>query len=228
MRDLTMPAAGALTVDAGPNGGVSVTGENRRDVQVRARVQAWASDEAEAERIVSEVMIRSDGTLKAEGPEQRNRTGWSVSYEVLAPREIDLSLKSQNGGIAVTEVNGDLTLETVNGGISIEGAAGNVHGRTTNGGVTATLRGDAWDGAGLDLRTTNGGVRLRVPDDYSARLETRTVNGGIDIDFPVTVTGRIGKEISTTLGKGGALVRAETTNGHVRVSRTDTSLRRLP
>ena len=116
----------------------------------------------------------------------------------------------------------------MNGGISIAGVAGNVHGRTTNGGVTATLRGDAWDGAGLDLRTTNGGVRIRVPDDYSARLETRTVNGGIDIDFPVTVTGRIGKEISTTLGKGGALVRAETTNGHVRVSRTDTSLRRLP
>jgi hypothetical protein len=228
MRDLTLPTTRALSVDAGPNGGVEVNGEDRRDIQVRARVVAWASDDAEAERIANEVTIRSDGTLKAEGPEQRGRSGWSVSYEVLAPREIDLSLKTVNGGITVAEVSGDLTLEATNGGITIEGVAGNVRGRTTNGGVTATLRGDAWDGAGLDLRTTNGGVRLRVPDDYSARLETRTVNGGIDIDFPVTVTGRIGKEISTTLGKGGALVRAETTNGGVRVSRTDTSLRRLP
>ncbi|HEY5565714.1 MAG TPA: hypothetical protein VIM81_00530, partial [Gammaproteobacteria bacterium] len=79
--------------------------------------------------------------------------------------------------------------------------------------------GDTWEGEGLDLRTTNGGVRLRIPDDYSARLETGTVNGGVDIDFPVTVQGRIGRELSTTLGEGGPLVRAETTNGGVRVSR---------
>jgi hypothetical protein len=47
------------------------------------------------------------------------------------------------------------------------------------------------------------------------------------MDFPVTVTGRIGREISTTLGNGGALVRAATTNGHVRVSRLDASLPRV-
>ena len=79
---------------------------------------------------------------------------------MLAPHEIDLSLKTTNGGLTVADVRGNLTLEATNGGISIEGVGGNVRGRTTNGGVTATLRGDAWDGAGLDLRTTNGGVRL--------------------------------------------------------------------
>jgi len=56
-----------------------------------------------------------------------------------------------------------------------------------------------------------------VPENYSARLETSTVNGGTNIDFPVLVKGKIGREISTTLGSGGALVRAETTNGGVRV-----------
>ena len=71
-------------------------------------------------------------------------------------------------------------------------------------------------------------MRLRVPENYSARLETGTVNGGIDIDFPVTVTGRIGREFSTTLGGGGPLVRAETTNGQVRISRGRGDLTRLP
>ena len=116
--------------------------------------------------------------------------------------------KPHNGGITVANVRGELAFERTNGGISIDSVAGNVRGRTTNGGVDATLAGNTWDGAGLDLRTTNGGVRLRVPDDYSARLETGTVNGGIDIDFPVTVQGRIGREFSTTLGDGGPLVRA--------------------
>ena len=92
---------------------------------------------------------------------------------------------------------------------------------------TPTLTGDTWEGAGLDLRTTNGGVRLRIPEDYSARLETGTVNGGIDIDFPVTVQGRIGREFSTTLGDGGPLVRAETTNGGVRITRGRAGLTRI-
>jgi DUF4097 and DUF4098 domain-containing protein YvlB len=226
-RELTLPATGALSVDAGPNGGIRVTGESRRDVQMRATVQAWGGDEAEAQRIAAAVVVGTDGTVRAQGPESRGRAGWSVSYEVLVPRETDLTLESQNGGIEIADVRGDLSFETQNGGISLDGVAGNVRGRTTNGGVDATLTGNRWDGSGLDLKTTNGGVRLRVPDDYSARLETGTVNGGIDIDFPVTVQGDIGKSLSTTLGNGGALVRLTTTNGGVRVSRGRGNLTRL-
>jgi hypothetical protein len=228
IRELAVPATGALSVDAGENGSIRVSGENRRDVQVRATVQAWGADEAEAERIASAVNIRSDGVLRAEGPDQRGRAGWSVAYAVLVPRDTDLSLETENGEIEVAAVRGDLGLEATNGGISVDGVAGNVRGRTTNGGVEATLTGDTWEGAGLDLKTTNGGVRLRVPDDYSARLETGTVNGGIDIDFPVMVQGRIGREFSTTLGDGGPLIRAATTNGQVRVSRGRGNLTRLP
>jgi DUF4097 and DUF4098 domain-containing protein YvlB len=128
-------------------------------------------------------------------------------------------LESRNGGITIVNVRGDLDFETTNGGLHLDGLAGNVRGRTTNGGVEVTLTGERWDGEAIDVRTTNGGVRLRVPESYSARLETRTVNGGTNIDFPVTVQGRLGKQLSTTLGDGGPLVRAETTNGGVRVSR---------
>ena len=213
-------------MDAGQNGSISVTGENRRDVQVRAKVQAWATDEAEAERIASQVNVRSDGVLRAEGPEQHGRSGWSVNFEVLAPRDIDLTLETHNGGIAVADVRGEL-LEAQNGGINLDGVAGNVRGRTTNGGVDASLTGDTWEGTGLDLKTTNGGVRLRVPEDYSARLETGTVHGGIDIDFPVTVQGRIGREFSTTLGDGGPLVQVATTNGGVRITRGRDGLTRV-
>ena len=66
---------------------------------------------------------------------------------------------------------------------------------------------------------SNGGVRVRIPEGYSARLETGTVNGGIDIDFPVTVRGRIGRQVTTDLGQGGATVRVMTTNGGVVIRR---------
>jgi hypothetical protein len=67
--------------------------------------------------------------------------------------------------------------------------------------------------------TSNGGVHLLIPSSYSAQLETGTTNGGIDIDFPVTVRGRIGRRITTELGRGGPLIRAITTNGGVDVRR---------
>jgi DUF4097 and DUF4098 domain-containing protein YvlB len=146
----------------------------------------------------------------------------------LTPREIDLSLETQNGSIAIADVRGNLSFRAQNGAINLDSVAGNVRGRTTNGGVDAELTGDTWEGTGLDLETTNGGVRLRIPENYSARLETGTVHGGIDIDFPVTLQGRIGRELSTTLGDGGPLVRAETTNGGVRITRGRGDLRRLP
>jgi hypothetical protein len=228
VREVTVPAGGVLTVDAGQNGSISVTGEDRRDVRVRAMVHAWGADEAEAQRIAGGVNVRTDGSLRAEGPEQRGRVGWSVSYEIFTPRDIDLSLETNNGSIAITDVRGDLSFRATNGGIRLDGVGGAVRGRTTNGGVDAELTGDTWEGSGLDVETTNGGIRLRIPEDYSARLETGTVHGGIDIDFPVTLQGRIGRELSTTLGAGGPLVRAETTNGGVRITRGRGDLRRLP
>ncbi|HET7130851.1 MAG TPA: DUF4097 family beta strand repeat-containing protein [Gammaproteobacteria bacterium] len=219
VRELTLRPSGKLTVDASPNGGISVVGANRRDVLVRAVVRAWAASEDDARAVLEEIVVRDDAPIRAQGPSQSNRKGWSVSYEIEAPRNTDLDLDTTNGGLSIKSVRGDMDFATTNGGIRLDGVAGNVRARTTNGGVDVTLTGNKWDGDALDLRTTNGGVRMRVPEDYSARLETRTVNGGLHVDFPVTVQGRIGHEMSTTLGKGGALVRAETTNGGVHVSR---------
>ena len=57
-----------------------------------------------------------------------------------------------------------------------------------------------------------------MSDAYSAELEAGTVNGRIRIDFPVTVQGEIGRSLTTTLGAGGATIRAKTRNGGVRIS----------
>ena len=81
------------------------------------------------------------------------------------------------------------------------------------------LTGRTWEGDGVELRTTNGGVQIRVPDDYSAELETGTVNGGLDLEFPITVQGRLRRTLRTTLGEGGPLIRVMTTNGGVSIER---------
>jgi DUF4097 and DUF4098 domain-containing protein YvlB len=142
-----------------------------------------------------------------------------VSYEVWAPRQTDLHLVTQNGGISVQDVEGRFDLNAVNGGIALTRVSGDVHGATTNGPLNVELDGDRWRGNGLDLRTTNGPVNLAIPEGYSARLETGTVNGGMRIDFPVTLQGNIGRRITTDLGDGGPPIRAVTTNGPVNIRR---------
>jgi len=81
------------------------------------------------------------------------------------------------------------------------------------------LDGDRWNGDSLDVRTTNGGVHVQMPDNYNALLEAGTTNGGMHLGFPVTVTGEIGKRISTKIGAGGALLRFSTTNGGVHIGK---------
>ena len=128
-----------------------------------------------------------------------------------------LEVSTVNGAISLEGVTGPVVLNTVNGGIRLTEVAGDVHAETTNGGVSATLSGTTWQGAGLDLRTTNGGVTLEIPRGYNARLETGTTNGGFSTDFPITIQGSLGRRITTTLGKGGPMIRATTVNGGVRI-----------
>jgi putative adhesin len=217
---------GRLSVDGGVNGGVTVEGGSRDVVEVRAKVWANARTVERAEEIANMVQVRMDrGRLSADGPDTRRRESWGVSWEVMVPRSTDLEIETHNGGIDVTDVSGRIEFEALNGGVRLMGVGGDVVGRTTNGGLHIELAGDSWDGEGLDVQTTNGGVTLRVPPDYSAQLETGTVNGGIDIDFPITVQGRIGRRLSATLGEGGPVVRAVTTNGGVRILRATKAIR---
>jgi DUF4097 and DUF4098 domain-containing protein YvlB len=222
VREATLPAdRDVINVDASPNGGVHVESWDRNEILVRAKVQSHADTEGDARAIAEEIDVETSGRkISASGPRTGRGEGWSVSFRVYVPRRSNLDLKSTNGGISIESVMGDIEFRTTNGGIHLSDLSGDVHGTTSNGGVTIDLTGDQWEGEGLDVRTTNGGVKVHIPDGYSAQLETGTVNGGLNIDFPITVQGKINRKIEATLGDGGRLIRVMTTNGGVKISRT--------
>ena len=222
MREQTLAmSGGTIGIDGKQNGGVSVKGWDQNQVLVRARVQTGAPTAEEARALAQQVRIETGGSkIFASGPEGRRNYHWDVSYEVFVPRRADLSVETHNGGISISEVNGKIDFNAVNGGVVLRRVGGAVRGSTTNGGLVVELSGDRWDGETLDVSTTNGGVVMSVPENYSAHLETGTVNGSVDVDFPVTVQGKISKQVALNLGSGGATVRATTTNGGVRLKRT--------
>jgi hypothetical protein len=221
IKEQTIQAgSGMISIDGRKNGGVSVKGWDRGEILVRSKIQSWGETDAEARGVAGQIRIETGGAqIHAEGPSMGERQGWAVSFEVFVPHNSNLSLKAHNGGISIADVRGQIEFDAMNGGVSLKRLAGNVKGQTSNGGLSIELDGTRWDGEGMNVRTTNGGVRMLIPENYSARLETGTVNGGMNIDIPITIQGKIEREISVDLGAGGATVRAITTNGGVSIKR---------
>lgn len=219
VRETSWRAAGPVKADSRPNGGIEVKGWDRDEVRVRVSANARTKEEARA--LVNQVRLATDGAVRVTGPENRTReSNWWASMRLEVPRNAELHLQADNGGIHIEDFAGRAKFSTVNGGIHLDGVGGQIEGTTVNGGLHVALSGSEWQGEGLDVSTTNGGVHLEIPAGYNARLETGTVNGGVHSDLPVTTgrRGRSGARIETDLGHGGRRLRLETTNGGLHVS----------
>ncbi|HYE58203.1 MAG TPA: hypothetical protein VD948_06840 [Rhodothermales bacterium] len=238
VREYTLPAREEVEVDAGLNGGIKVTGYDGRSIRLRARVVAQAATAARATQLMRNVRIETEDTIEPENalPTERNAS-ISVSFELMVPRRTNLSLTTLNGGISITNVTGDIAFEATNGGISLNGLGGDVEGETVNGGVSVDLAGSRWTGAGLEVSTVNGSIRLAMPAEYSAELEASTMHGRLDINLPGsgvasgsqrTISyGRSHsgaaapryQEVKMRLGRGGAPIELTTVNGAVSIIR---------
>jgi hypothetical protein len=224
IREQTLGAVGRLSVDAGPNGGATVKGWLRGDVLVRARVEASADTESEAAIRANQVSIdTAGGQVRAVGPTSGEHSSWSVSYEIFVPQATDLSLKTVNGGLNISDVRGQITFDAVNGGVRLARVAGDVSGGTVNGGIQVELAGNMWDGRQLEVKTQNGGVTVAMPPNYSAHIQAETGSGHIQSDFPVAVAGDIKpRRLEFDTGSGGPLIHVTTGNGGVKLTHAAT------
>jgi DUF4097 and DUF4098 domain-containing protein YvlB len=221
MREQTVSAAGGvITVDASPNGGISIKGWDRAEVLVRAQIRTSAASDAEARDLARQVNVQTAGAqIRSDGPKGDHDRSWSVSYEVFVPARSSANVKTVNGGININDVVGSLEFQTVNGGVNLKRVGGSVRGQTTNGGLNIELAGDHLEGQGMEVKTTNGGVNIVVPQNFSAQLEAETRNGGIHTDTPAIVpaSNRPERHVSMALGRGGAMMKITTTNGGVNI-----------
>ena len=225
LRRTTLPLVnGQITVTA-KNGGIEVVGEDRQDIALEARVVVQESSSQQAESLLKEIKILTDGSIRAEGPSSSGSffglfgSSWYVNFRLHVPRHLAAELHSENGGIDISNIDGAISAQTTNGGLSLHDLSGKVRASTVNGGLDVVLTGKQWQGEGLFAKSTNGGVSVKAPDHYSAHLVAATVNGGISVDFPVTVRGSIRNHIDTQIGQGGPTIQVETTNGGVSIDR---------
>jgi hypothetical protein len=224
VREQQLPSGSENYINPGANGSIKVHGWAGSDVRVKACIQAAAPSEGEAQTIASQVAIAEGaGMIRASSPSHggwgHDRSWWSVSYEVWLPSSSSVKMEANNGSIAVDGVRGQVRFHTTNGSVRLSDVGGEIEGGTTNGSVTVDLAGAGWTGNGLRVETTNGSVKLNLPENFSARILASTVNGSVKTDFPITVSGEIQKNMTFVLGSGGATIEARTVNGSVHIGR---------
>lgn len=125
---------------------------------------------------------------------------------------------SVNSSISIDDVVGDIEAETVNGPIEITGVdTRQLEASSVNGEIryAGTIYADGW----YQMESHNGAIRVSVPGGVGATVTARTYNGDLLTGFPVEVREMgPGKQVTFTVGAGGARIELETFNGVIEIN----------
>jgi DUF4097 and DUF4098 domain-containing protein YvlB len=179
-----------LKIVAADNGGVHVKQWDRNDIGIKVCKAALGRTDSDAQQLVSKVSLSIQGNnVTVNGPDTDNGR-WSALLLVRVPKNAQLDLSANNGGISFRRVqvnatahthnggisldqaNGKLDVEAENGGVSVKDCNGDIRVNVRNGGVSLKLA-ETWTGPGLEARTHNGGLSVEVPRNLKASVEVQ-------------------------------------------------------
>jgi DUF4097 and DUF4098 domain-containing protein YvlB len=128
----------------------------------------------------------------------------------------EVRLHTGDGAIRATGLDGRLEADTGDGPMDVRGRFDVVDLRTGDGRIEAAAEPGSKVAAPWSLRSGDGAITLRLPDDLSADLDTHTGDGRIDLDLKMTVAGTIGRStVRGKLGAGGPALRVQTGDGSI-------------
>jgi len=135
----------------------------------------------------------------------------------------DVTVETSNGSIALRSIQGAVEASTSNGSIRLEGveptAAENYRLSTTNGSIELTAARLAQNN--MDVRTTNGSITVRLPENANARIVAESHRGRVESEFSFAGPATVEKNrVDGQIGAGGAVIRLETTNSSIRIQKS--------
>jgi DUF4097 and DUF4098 domain-containing protein YvlB len=163
--------------------------------------------------------------VEVRAPRTFGVSGFEVRWTVKVPKGVVVDLRTSNGKVTLSGLEGEVHASTVNGGIEGKGlTVSTLEASTVNGGVDVEITKSLTSTGSVSLEAVNGGVALALPDGSQASVTARVTNGGINttgLDFQVTGE-QTRRRFEGTLNGGGARVTLQTTNGGVRLSKSTT------
>jgi len=142
----------------------------------------------------------------------------SMDVTVKLPASMVAEAGSVSGDIRIDGAHGDVHAATVSGDVTLRNLqATAVHATTVSGDVDAAISQLSGDGP-LHFRSVSGDVTVSVPTGLNADFSMSTVSGDLDTDFPLTLSGRMGRRsIHARIGAGGREFSVSTVSGDVRL-----------
>ena len=226
VRSYVLPENGSLEI-VNVSGNINVTAAAEGEIEVHAELEVRTHAVEEAQELLGKVEMLEDISpdrvrIEARGDWTSGLAGFAgvgelrVTYRVLVPEGLSLSLTTENGNVEVRNLGGSIVASTTNGRITGRNLSGAVDARVVNGGVQLDL---ASAGGEVRASATNGGVRLDLPVDAKATLDLTCVNGGIRVDDQLALQASESsrRHVAGTINGGGPRISLETVNGGIRV-----------
>lgn len=125
--------------------------------------------------------------------------------------------KTSSGSIDVEQTAaGNAEVSSGSGSIHLRGVRGAVQASTSSGGLT--IHGEI--SAPWHVSASSGSVRLNLPGSQGFELDANTGSGRIEVDFPVTVTGSVGRRsLRGSAQGGGPLLHVRTSSGGISIQK---------
>ncbi|MCA1584162.1 MAG: DUF4097 family beta strand repeat-containing protein [Acidobacteria bacterium] len=212
------------------NGRITAEGSDGPSVEVRAeRTARGASDESAAD-LLSKIEMREEVgearvRVEVRAPRIHGMGGHDIKWTVRVPKGVNVDLRTVNGGVRLSGLDGEVRAKSTNGGVNGQALrATALDASVTNGGVDIQLA-TAPNAGIFALESVNGGVSLSLPGDSRAHIRARCVNGGITVSgLELQTEGDQSRRlVQGRLNGGGARVNLETTNGGVKLARSQSS-----
>lgn len=157
-----------------------------------------------------------------------------TDLEIRMPRSAKVNVLSGDGAVSAKGLEGELDFATGDGRLEIEDADGSLRAHTSDGSVRVSGRFDVLElrtsdgrvdvearpGSQLreawNVRSSDGSVTLRLPEDLAADVALHTSDGSITTNIPIAVEGNVGRhDIHGKMNGGGKLLTVHTSDGSV-------------
>src|SRR6266511_3146399 len=221
------------------DGSVRIEAGDRPQIEARVETTGWAIAPDGVTVTESQTGDRVDIEVRL----PHRHWGFSIGHRSVkvtlrVPRAADLEVRTGDGSITADGLQGEVRLHTGDGPIRATGLDGRLEAdtgdghmdvqgrfdlvdlRTGDGGIEAKVESGSKVAGAWSLRSGDGGITLRLPDDLSADLDAHTGDGNIDLDLQVTVSGTISSStVRGKLGAGGPPLKVQTGDGSIHLRR---------
>ena len=203
-------------------GSIIVEGLDVTSCDVTATITAKAPSEEEAQKLAEQVKIALEQngntlTVKTTKPRNKRRRSISISFNITVPKQTALQIGSDVGEIRISNITEEIEVRTDVGKISCREITGDIDLQADVGKVNVVYSKTAPAACNVTIKTNVGSIDITTPPECSAAVQADTDVGTITTDMPLTIKGKVGKNLQGTIGAGEGKLYLRTDVGSIRI-----------